>query len=55
MLEITVLKNLNKPSFSPLPPYYTKVNDFDPVGTPIFDVNATDADKTVSNVVFYIY
>lgn len=46
IMEITVLKNQNTPFFIPLPPYFTNINDYDPVGTPVYNVNATDNDKT---------
>ncbi|GAB1602811.1 hypothetical protein Ahia01_000561300, partial [Argonauta hians] len=45
LLTITIIKNLEMPYFRPRPPYETSVNDYDAVGTLVFDANATDTSK----------
>lgn len=47
-VTINILKNSNPPVIVPSSLSAT-VNDYDPPGTFVVDVNATDADVTVSN------
>jgi hypothetical protein len=46
-VRINILKNTNPPVIRPSQMSAT-ANDYDPPGTPVIDVNATDIDQTVS-------